>query len=48
MRFRDLTRLEGIMPALRVESRGWAFTVMKLLRRGKGKLLLSNLSGRGD
>jgi tryptophan synthase beta chain len=46
--FRDLTRLEGILPAL--ESSHAAAFVRRLLARGRhdGRVVVINLSGRGD
>ena len=45
--FRELTQVEGIMPALET-SHAIAYTKKLALQLGKGKSIVVNLSGRGD
>jgi len=45
--FHDLTRREGIMPALE-SSHALAYAAMLAPRLGKDKIMIVNLSGRGD
>jgi len=45
--FRELTRVEGIMPALE-SSHAIAYAKKLALELGKGKRIIVNLSGRGD
>jgi tryptophan synthase beta chain len=45
--FHDLTRIEGIMPALE-SSHALAFTAKLAPEREKDRIMIVNLSGRGD
>ena len=45
--FRELTRVEGIMPALE-SSHAIAYAKKLAKKMGKGKQIIVNLSGRGD
>lgn len=45
--FHDLTRIEGIMPALE-SSHALAYTAKLALEIGKDGIIIANLSGRGD